>query len=242
MDTTAPPALLPEAGKIAFNIAVAKLPSGIKAGDRVNVFTASDNALTRVMDSVAVLSVGGKLPNPRPGEEGLTMVTVAETAQKAVDADIAVAKAKDKVFFELAPAVVAAVDVKTPVVSPSAGGNVPETTTPKPPEPAKVPAKKLDAFVHGKTVTAVPDQEIVLELKGSTATPWELSKIEGDGAQQVGKVEFKPKTEGATDGTFTATFKTAKAGKAVIQFQSLMEPGKKDKMEVKFTVTVAAGA
>jgi uncharacterized protein YndB with AHSA1/START domain len=219
---------------------VPRLPSGVKAGDRVNVFVANDNALSRVLDGVTVLGIGGKLPNPRAGEEGLTLVTIAETADKAIDADVVLAKAKDKVFFELAPAA-AAPATSTPPGEVAVAKTPEPSATPKPAEPAKIAPKKLDAFVHGKTVTVVPDQEIVLELKGSTATPWELTKIDGDSVKQVGQVEFKPKADGAKDGTFTATFKAGKEGKAVIQFQSLMEPGKKDKMEVKFTVAVAAG-
>jgi predicted secreted protein len=112
--------------------------------------------------------------------------------------------------------------------------------TTKAAEAPKLPAKKLDAFVHGKNITTAIDQDVVLELKGSTATQWEMLKLDGASLQQVGKIEFKPTAEGAKDGVYTATFKGVKEGKTTVQLQLLIEAGKPAKMEIKFTVTVAA--
>ena len=124
----------------------------------------------------------------------------------------------------------------TPSASPSPSASSTTATA----EPPKVAPKKLDFLVHGKIVTATVNQELVLELRGAQATPWEVIKVDGPSVQQVGKVEFKPKAEGATDGTYTATFKAGKEGKTTIQLQAPIEAGKKDKMEIKFTVTVTA--
>lgn len=73
-----------------------------------------------------------------------------------------------------------------------------------------------------------------------TTTPWTLDKIDGAAVEQVGKIEFAPKSEGAKDGLYTATFKGAKEGKATILLKGLVEAGKKDMKEMKFTVTVSA--
>jgi len=118
----------------------------------------------------------------------------------------------------------------------------PPPPTTKAAEPPKPPAKKLDALAHGKTITAVPDQEIIVELKGTTETPWTLTKVDGTSLEQVGKVEFKPKKEGDKEGVYTATFKAVKEGKTTVLLEGtmIMDGGKKQKMEVKFSVTVAA--
>jgi predicted secreted protein len=144
-----------------------------------------------------------------------------------------------------APApVIAPAPASSPAAAPSPAATVPAATGPSPAtkvaEPPKPTPKKLDAFVHGKNIAALPDQEIILELKGATDTPWEVVKIDGDSLQQVGKVEFKPKKEGDKEGPYTTTFKAVKEGKTTLQLQRLIEPGKKEKMEVKFSVTVAA--
>jgi hypothetical protein len=120
----------------------------------------------------------------------------------------------------------------------------PATATAKAVQAPKPAPKKLDVFAHGKVITVVPDQEIVVELRAASDTPWTLVKIDGASLTQTGKIEFKPKTEGAKEGACTATFKAGKEGKTVVTMERTdkdLKDGSK-KVEFRFTAVVAAGA
>ena len=131
----------------------------------------------------------------------------------------------------------------SPSPSPSASASPSPSPTPatSPAETPKPAPKKVGVFDHGRTISVPRDQGILVELAGPKALPWEVTKVDGQGLQQVGGVEFKPKSEGAADGTYSATFKAVKEGKTVIRLQALIEAGKKEKKEFTCTVIVTAG-
>lgn len=133
----------------------------------------------------------------------------------------------------------AAATEPAPSPTPAASAPASKPATKPAPKPAAI---KLDVFAHGRTIPAVMDQDLVLELKGTTDTPWEVIKVEGASVQQMGKVEFKPTKEGEKAGTYTVHFKASREGQTTITLSSLIEAGKKPTKEMKFTVTVAAPA
>lgn len=102
----------------------------------------------------------------------------------------------------------------------------------------------LDKKANGTTVTAAVGQRIVIRLAGNITTSysWAVKKLEGEALKQDGKVEYVPKKaprpKVGAGGTFVATFKAVKLGKAALTL-AYRRPWEKKKPPAKtFTLAV----
>ena len=102
----------------------------------------------------------------------------------------------------------------------------------------------LDEKSNGKTVAVAMGKTVVVRLEGNITTgySWTVKKLDGDALKQDGKVEYEPtktaRPRVGSGGTFVATFKTVKPGKATLTM-AYARPWEKDTPPIKtFKVTV----
>jgi inhibitor of cysteine peptidase len=99
---------------------------------------------------------------------------------------------------------------------------------------------------NGKTVAVAVGRSFDVVLKGNASTgyQWKVDKIDGDGAEQVGKIDYvmdkNPQRMVGVGGRYVVHFKAVKAAKTKIRL-AYVRPWEKDKPPEK-TFSVAIGA